>query len=151
MTLAAGEHTNDDVSKVLPHLASALDVPRTAVRYQPDPDSERRGELVIVPEDMLRYVVEWEGPSNAGASIADPLVIGRYDDGAPLVLWLPGDPETKRNSTHVLIAGGTGSGKGDTALNLLTEIMSRRDVIVWFSDPRRSRTSDRCGQEWTGG
>lgn len=150
VALVPGEQTNDDVAKALPHIASALDVPRTAVRYQPDPDSERRGQLVIVPEDMLRYVVEWEGPSNPDGSIADPLVIGRYDDGSPLYLWLPGDPETKRNGTHVLIAGGTGSGKGDTALNLLTEILSRRDVIVWFSDPKSFQDFAplRPGMDW---
>ncbi|MDG5807482.1 plasmid transfer protein TraB [Streptomyces ossamyceticus] len=136
IALEPGEQTNDDVSKTLSRLASALDLPKSAVRYMPDPDSERRGELVIVPEDMLSETVEWEGPSNLGGSIAEPLVIGRYDDGSPLVLWLPGDPEAKRNSTHVLVAGGTGSGKGDTALNLQTEILSRRDVLLWLSDPK---------------
>ncbi|MEV5338906.1 plasmid transfer protein TraB [Streptomyces sp. NPDC052676] len=136
LALEPGEQTNDDVAKALARIASALDLPKSAVRYTPDPDSERRGDLVIVPEDMLAEVVEWDGPSNLGGSIAEPLVIGRYDDGAPLVIWLPGDPEAGRNSTHVLIAGGTGSGKGDTALNLLTEVLSRRDVILWFSDPK---------------
>ncbi|NXY99626.1 sporulation protein SsgA [Streptomyces sp. BR123] len=136
MALEAGEQTNDDVAKVLPRIASALDLPKSAVRYMPDPDSARRGELVIVPEDMLAQVAEWEGPSNLGGSIADPLVIGRYDDGSPLLLWLPGDPEIKRNSTHLLIAGGTGSGKGETALNLMLEILSRRDVLLWVSDPK---------------
>ncbi|MFD7137397.1 plasmid transfer protein TraB [Streptomyces sp. NPDC059894] len=136
LAVVAGEQTNDDVTKALARIASALDLPTSAVRYTPDAGSSRRGELVIVPEDMLADVVEWEGPSNLGGSIADPLVIGRYDDGAPLVLWLPGDPDAGRNSTHVLVAGGTGSGKGDTALNLLTEVLSRRDVIVWFSDPK---------------
>ncbi|MBQ0847465.1 sporulation protein SsgA [Streptomyces sp. BH-SS-21] len=136
VALEPGEQTNEDVTKSLARLASALDLPRNAVRYTPDPGSERRGELVIVPEDMLSEVVEWEGPSNVGGSIAQPLVIGRYDDGAPLVIWLPGDPEAGRNGTHVLVAGGTGSGKGDAALNLLTEVVSRRDVIVWFSDPK---------------
>ncbi|WP_236260547.1 plasmid transfer protein TraB [Streptomyces tendae] len=136
VALAAGEQTNDDMTKALGNIASALDLPTSAVRYTPDPDSNRRGELVIVPEDMLAEVVEWEGPSNLGGSIADPLDVGRYDDGAPLLLWLPGDPEAGRNSTHLLIAGGTGSGKGDTALNLLTETLSRRDVVVWFSDPK---------------
>ncbi|EPH46624.1 hypothetical protein STRAU_0314 [Streptomyces aurantiacus JA 4570] len=124
------------MSGALPRIASALDLPASAVRYQPDPDSNRRGDLVIVPEDMLAETVEWEGPSNLGGSIADPLVMGRYDDGSPLLLWLPGDPETGRNSTHVLIAGGTGSGKGDAALNLQTEIMSRRDVVLLMSDPK---------------
>ncbi|MDX2932588.1 plasmid transfer protein TraB [Streptomyces ipomoeae] len=136
IALEPGEQTNDDVSKALGRLASALDLPTSALRYTPNPDSARRGELVIVPEDMLAEFVEWEGPSNLGGSIAEPLVIGRYDDGSPLVLWLPGDPEAKRNSTHVLIAGGTGSGKGDAALNLQTEILSRHDVLLWLSDPK---------------
>ncbi|MGW1937625.1 plasmid transfer protein TraB [Streptomyces goshikiensis] len=136
MALEAGEQTTDDVARVLPRIASALDLPKSAVRYMPDPDSARRGDLVIVPEDMLAQVAEWEGPSNLGGSIAEPLVIGRYEDGSPLVIWLPGDPEIKRNSTHVLIAGGTGSGKGETALNLMTEILSRRDVLLWVSDPK---------------
>ncbi|KAA6217434.1 plasmid transfer protein TraB [Streptomyces filamentosus] len=136
LALEPGEQTTEDVSKVLPRLASALDLPTTALRFMPDPASARRGELVIVPEDMLTQVVEWDGPSNVGGSIADPLVIGRYDDGSPLVLWLPGDPEVGRNATHLLIAGGTGSGKGDGALNVLTEIVSRRDVNVLLSDPK---------------
>ncbi|MFI9834017.1 plasmid transfer protein TraB [Streptomyces sp. NPDC051913] len=136
LALQPGEQTNDDVTKALSLIASALDLPTSAVRYTPDPGSARRGELVIVPEDMLAEVVEWEGPSNLGGSIADPLVLGRYDDGSALVMWLPGDPDKGRNSTHGLVAGGTGSGKGDAALNLLTEVLSRRDVIVWFSDPK---------------
>jgi hypothetical protein len=150
VALEPGEQTNEDVTKSLARLASALDLPRNAVRYTPDPGSERRGELVIVPEDMLTEVVEWEGPSNVGGSIAEPLVIGRYDDGAPLVVWLPGDPEAGRNSTHILVAGGTGSGKGDTALNLLTEVLSRRDVIVWFSDPKMFQdfATLRPGLDW---
>ncbi|MFD9881529.1 plasmid transfer protein TraB [Streptomyces alboflavus] len=134
--LVPGEQTNDDVPRTLPRIASALNLPTSAVRYAPDPDSAREGDLVIVPEDMLAESVEWEGPSNLGGSIADPLVIGRYDDGSPLLLWLPGDQESGRNSTHVLIAGGTGSGKGDAALNLQTEILSRSDVTMVFSDPK---------------
>lgn len=136
LALEAGEQSNDDVAKALIKLASALDLPGSAIRYQADPDSARRGDLVIVPEDMLAAGGEWEGPALPGGSIADPLVIGRYDDGAPLQIWLPGDPAAGRNSTHLLIAGGTGSGKGDAALNLLTEILSRKDVITWLSDPK---------------
>lgn len=151
VALEAGEQTNDDVTKALARIASALDLPTSAVRYTPNPASARRGELVIVPEDMLAEVVEWEGPSNLGGSIAEPLNVGRYDDGAPLELWLPGDPEAGRNSTHLLIAGGTGSGKGDAALNLLTEILSRRDVLVWFSDPKAFQDFAplRPGMDWS--
>ncbi|MEV5982059.1 plasmid transfer protein TraB [Streptomyces sp. NPDC052114] len=153
LALEPGEQTNDDVSKSLARLASALDLPKSAVRYQADPGSERRGDLVIVPEDMLAQTVQWEGPSNVGGSIADPLVIGRYDDGSPLLLWLPGNPAEGRNSTHVLIAGGTGSGKGDAALNVLTEILSRTDVVVWFSDPKEFQDFAplRPGMDWAAG
>ncbi|MFI9629169.1 plasmid transfer protein TraB [Streptomyces sp. NPDC052042] len=138
LALEAGEQTNDDVAKSLPRIASALDLPSTAVRYLPDPESARRGELVIVPRDMLADAVRWEedGPSLPGGSITDPLVLGVYDDGAPLMLWLPGDKEAGRNATHVLIAGMTGAGKGDGALNLMTEILSRTDVVMWLSDPK---------------
>ncbi|MFF2021871.1 plasmid transfer protein TraB [Streptomyces sp. NPDC058171] len=136
LLLEGGEQTNDDVAKALVRIASALDLPQSAVRFQPDPDSARRGDLVIVPKDMLTEPQPWEGPSQPGASIMDPLVIGRYDDGAPLTIWLPGDPAAGRNAQHFLIAGGTGSGKGDTALNVQTEILSRRDVIMWLSDPK---------------
>ncbi|MFB7208238.1 plasmid transfer protein TraB [Streptomyces sp. NPDC056255] len=136
LALDGGTQTNDDVARALVRIASALDLPQSAVRYQPDPDSARRGELVIVPKDMLTEPQPWEGPSQPGGSIMDPLVIGQYDDGSPLMVWLPGDPKAGRNAQHFLIAGGTGSGKGDTALNLQTEILSRRDVIMWLSDPK---------------
>ncbi|MEU5660947.1 plasmid transfer protein TraB [Streptomyces sp. NPDC047737] len=136
LALEGGEQTNDDVARALVRIASALDLPQSAVRYQPSPDSARRGELVIVPRDMLGEAQEWQGPSLPGGSIADPLVIGQYDDGSPLMVWLPGDPDAGRNASHFLIAGGTGSGKGDAALNLQTEILSRRDVIMWLSDPK---------------
>ena len=138
LLLDAGTQTNDDVTQALPGIASALDVPRTAVRYQPDPSSERRGDLVIVPRDMLADTVRWEeeGPAFPGGSITDPLILGVYDDGAPLALWLPGDPKQGRNATHLLIAGMTGSGKGDGALNVQTEILTRTDVIMWLSDPK---------------
>ncbi|MFI0012969.1 plasmid transfer protein TraB [Streptomyces globisporus] len=136
LALEGGEQTNDDVARALVRIASALDLPQSAVRYQPSADSARRGELVIVPRDMLSETQEYDGPSLPGGSIADPLVIGQYDDGSPLVVWLPGDPDAGRNANHFLIAGGTGSGKGDAALNLQTEILSRRDVIMWLSDPK---------------
>lgn len=136
IALEPGAQSNDDVTKALLNIASALDLPATAIRYQPDPDSARRGSLVIVPKDMLTETVDWDGPSLPGGSIADPLVIGRYDDGSPLMFWLPGDPEEGRNSTHILITGMTGSGKGDGALNVLTEILSRTDVVVMLSDPK---------------
>lgn len=130
--LPAGEATNDDVSKALPRIASGLDVPTTAVRYRPDPDSARKGEIVIVPNDMLREVIWYPGPSSPGGSIAEPLVIGVYDDGRELRLTLP-------QAIHLLVMGVTGSGKTEAALDVMAEVLTRRDVAVWLSDPKRGQ------------
>ncbi|WP_225805307.1 plasmid transfer protein TraB [Streptomyces sp. NK15101] len=130
--LPAGEATNDDMSKSLPRIASALDVPPTAVRFRPDPESARKGELVIVPNDMLREVIWYPGPSSPGGSIAEPLVIGVYDDGRKLRLTLP-------QAIHLLVMGVTGSGKTEAALDVMAEVLTRRDVAVWLSDPKRGQ------------
>ncbi|MFD9444254.1 plasmid transfer protein TraB [Streptomyces sp. NPDC060006] len=130
--IPAGEGTNEDVSKALPSLAAGVDVPSNAVRNRPDPDSAARGSFVIVPKDMLREVIWYPGPSSPGGSIAEPLVIGVYEDGSYLLLTIP-------EALHLLIMGVTGSGKTEGAIDVLCEVLSRRDVAVWLSDPKRGQ------------
>jgi hypothetical protein len=129
--LPAGELTNDDVSKAVPRIASALDVPTTAIRIQHDPDSARKGQFVIVPEDMLKTPTVWPGPAAPGESVAAPLRIGVYDDGSDLELPL-------LDAIHILIMGMTGSGKTEGALDVLLELLTRRDVVVWLADAAKS-------------
>ncbi|EFE72631.1 TraB [Streptomyces viridosporus ATCC 14672] len=129
--LPAGELTHDDATKAIPRIASALDVPTTAIRHQPDPDSARKGSFVIVPEDMLRTPTVWPGPAAPGESVAVPLRIGVYDDGSDLELPL-------LDAIHVLIMGMTGSGKTEGALDVLLELLTRRDVVVWLSDAAKA-------------
>ncbi|MFF4821338.1 sporulation protein SsgA [Kitasatospora sp. NPDC001309] len=130
-TLPAGEMTNADMVRSKDRLASALDVPVTAIRIQPDPDSARKGTLVVVPEDQLKVPTVWPGPSVPGGSIAELLRIGVYDDGSDLLLPL-------LEAIHLLVMGMTGSGKTEGALDVLLEILTRRDVVVWLSDPAKS-------------
>jgi hypothetical protein len=127
-----GEGTNQDVTRALPGIAAALDVPVTAVRNRPDPESAARGAFTIVPRDMLREVIWYPGPSNPGGSIAEPIVIGVYEDGRQLQLTIP-------DALHLLIMGMTGSGKTEGAIDVLCEVLSRRDVITWLSDPKRGQ------------
>lgn len=129
--LPAGEATNKDMSNALPMLESGLDLRPGAVRMVADPDSARRGTLVIVPEDQLSEPTRWAGPSDPGGTIANPLHVGVYDDGAPLLLTL-------REAIHILIMGMTGSGKTEGALIALCEILTRRDVVVWLSDAAKA-------------
>ncbi|MGW1199515.1 plasmid transfer protein TraB [Streptomyces sp. NPDC002536] len=135
LQLPRGELTTDDVTKAMPLLASALDVPKNAVRVTPDPDSASRAQLTIVPHDLLKNTVPYPGPSHPGGSIADPVHVGIYEDGTPAVLYFPGDPQAGRNAMHLLVMGMTGSGKSEGGLTALAEILSRRDVVVWASDP----------------
>ncbi|MGW7203914.1 plasmid transfer protein TraB [Streptomyces sp. NPDC054837] len=136
--LPRGELTNDDVSKSLPKIASALDVPPNAVRYSPDPDSASRGEITIVPRDLLKNTIPCPGPSHAGGSIASAVHVGIYEDGTIAVLFFPGDPEASRNAMMLLVMGMTGSGKSEGGITALAEILTRRDVIVWASDPAKA-------------
>jgi hypothetical protein len=129
--LPAGELTNDDVTKAMPRIASALDVPVTAIRHQADPDSARKGQFVIVPEDMLKTPTLWPGPYAAGGSVAEALRLGVYDDGSALLLPL-------LEAIHILIMGMTGSGKTEGALDVLFELLSRRDVVVWLADAAKA-------------
>ncbi|MFJ9635020.1 plasmid transfer protein TraB [Streptomyces sp. NPDC101175] len=129
--LPAGELTNDDVSKAMPRIASALDVPVTAIRHQADPGSARKGQFVIVPEDMLKTPTVWPGPFAPGESVAAALRIGVYDDGSDLVLPL-------LDAIHVLIMGMTGSGKTEGALDVLLELLTRKDVVVWLADAAKA-------------
>jgi len=129
--LPAGELTNDDVAKVIPRIASALDVPTTAIRVQHDPDSARKGQFVIVPEDMLKEATRWPGPYAPGQSVAVPLRIGVYDDGSDLVLPL-------LDAIHILIMGMTGSGKTEGALDVLFELLTRCDAVVWLADAAKA-------------
>jgi hypothetical protein len=129
--LPAGELTNDDVAKAIPRIASALDVPTTAIRVSHDPDSARKGQFVIVPEDMLKTPTVWPGPFAPGESVAVPLRIGVYDDGSDLVLPL-------LDAIHILIMGMTGSGKTEGALDVLFELLTRKDVAVWLADAAKA-------------
>lgn len=129
--LPAGELTNEDVAKAIPRIASALDVPTTAIRVQHDPDSARKGQFVIVPEDMLKEATRWPGPFAPGESVAVPLRIGVYDDGSDLVLPL-------LDAIHILIMGMTGSGKTEGALDVLFELLSRKDIVVWLADAAKA-------------
>lgn len=129
--LPAGELTNDDVAKAIPQIASALDVPTTAIRVMHDPDSARKGQFVIVPEDMLKQPTIWPGPAAPRQSIAVPLRLGVYDDGSDLSLPL-------LDAIHLLVMGMTGSGKTEGALDILLEVLTRNDVAVWLADAAKA-------------
>ncbi|MFE3866196.1 sporulation protein SsgA [Streptomyces goshikiensis] len=120
--------TAEELTKALPNLESAMDVRPGGFRVEKSTESHRHGVLVGVPVDPLTGTTWYPGPSAPGGSITDPLVIGTYDDTLPVQMIIP-------KGVHWLIAGETGSGKTEAAMDILSEVLTRDDVAVWLSDP----------------
>ncbi|MFG7940978.1 plasmid transfer protein TraB [Streptomyces cacaoi] len=137
--LTPGELTNADLGNRINNIASELGISPNSIRIKPDPENAAQGEMVFVPEDMLKKATPWPGPSSPGGSITEPIVPGIYEDGAPTQLWFPWDEETGRNATHYLTAGMNGSGKSAGQSVVITDALTRRDVIVWAVDPSKGK------------
>lgn len=149
--LVPGEQTVADLTAARERIASGLGVPATGVRFSPDPDRADRAQIVVVPTDQLRRALPWPGPSAPGGSIAEPLVPGLYEDAGLVRLYLPGDHKRERNLTHVLIMGMSGAGKSEGALVLATDMLTRRDVVLWVADPVKGEQTfgpAKAGIDW---
>lgn len=135
LQLAPGEVSTNDLGNRINQIASELGVSANSIKILPDPDRADRATLIIVPEDMLKKPTPWPGPSSPAGSITDPVHLGIYEDGEQAVLWFPW--ATGRNATHFLGAGMNGSGKSAGISVAVTEVLTRRDVIVWAIDPSK--------------
>lgn len=135
LEVARGTHTINDVQQAIGNVASALGVRESAVRVIKDPNDNARGSLLVTPRDLLKETIHWPGPSAPGESIAEPIHVGRYEDGETAQLWLPGDASKQRNASHLAISGMSGAGKTESGLAMLGDAMTRRDIQVIYSDP----------------
>ena len=135
LQLAKGEVTTAELGNRITHIASELGVSPTSIRIVPDPDRADQAMLIVVPQDKLVDGTPWPGPSALGGSITEPILFGLYEDGEDLQLWFPADRD--RNATHFLFAGMNGSGKSAGASEVVLEVLTRRDVIVWAIDPAK--------------
>ncbi|MEV6297869.1 hypothetical protein AB0M02_00515 [Actinoplanes sp. NPDC051861] len=128
-----------EVAEAKSQVASLLDVKATSIRTIEDPDSERRGVLAAVPVDQLRGPIVDPGPSAPGGSIAEPIVLGRAEDGSDAAVILPGDPAVHRNAVGVMgVVGMSGSGKTELLLRLAKEVVTRHDADLFIADARKA-------------
>jgi hypothetical protein len=138
--LERGKQSQDDAAKAAKNLAGLAGVPETAVRWEKDPEDAGQGQYVIIPEDMLKEPTPWPGPSAPGQSIADaPIPAGVYEDEGTADLWLNGDEAVGRNAAHYQFMGMTGSGKSQGGRVILTDLMTRNDVVTWLFDPSKGQ------------
>lgn len=125
--LPPGEQTADDAQKAAARLESGMQLPPGSVNVTKDEDRADRANMSVSNPHTIRQPVPWPGPSRPGASIAEPLRIGVYQDGEPVEYRIVGQ--------HVQIMGMTGSGKSiGGAWNIDGEIMTRRDAAIFAID-----------------
>jgi hypothetical protein len=116
-------------------LGSVLAAPFASARFRAVARAAARragyAALAVVADPLRRPV-----PLPEPGEQLDRVVVGRRENGDPLTLavWRPG-----RGSTHLLVAGVTGAGKGSVVWSLLAGLgPAVRDglVSVWAVDPK---------------
>lgn len=126
--------TSAEVQSGLATLASTAGLPATGARAIPSADRADETTLVLVTQDVLKEPRHWPGPSRPGGSVAEPARIGVYEDGAPLELVRPGDPASNRNAVSLMVMGTSGAGKTEGVMLEVAELVTRRDVALWWVD-----------------
>lgn len=127
LELPAGKKTVDDVAKKTAYMESGMGFPAGAVQVAANEDRSDRAHLTITDPQLMKKPLPWQGPSKPGASIAEPLRIGLFQDAEPVLHTIVGH--------HLQVMGMSGSGKSiGAAWNYLAEIITRKDVVVMAAD-----------------
>jgi DNA segregation ATPase FtsK/SpoIIIE, S-DNA-T family len=106
-------------------IESALGVRPGAVRAEPDGDRADRALVRVVEDDPHARPIPWQPPTGP-RSVADPIELGVFEDGNPVLLRL-----LYRNT---LIGGIVGSGKSGVLNVILAALAGCPDVVVWGVD-----------------
>lgn len=127
MALPAGEKTVGDVQKRTEYIEGAMGLPPGTMTISADMDRADHAKVVLSDPRVLRSPIPWPGPSRPGASVSQPLSIGRWQDGDFAEYCIVGN--------HLQVMGKSGSGKSlGAGWNLLGELITRHDVAILAAD-----------------
>jgi S-DNA-T family DNA segregation ATPase FtsK/SpoIIIE len=126
VTLRAGQTASDVIGK-LHRVESTLETRPGAARLIADPKKANKVVVRVVHDDPLTTPIPW--PGSTAASINEPIVLGRFEDGDPVNLRLVGN--------HLLTGGTTGSGKSGVVNAFMAELSGRTDAVLWGIDMKR--------------
>lgn len=127
LQLPPGEKTPADVRKKTDAIEGGLRFPPGSVVLADDEDDASQMHVTVTDPRVMRRPIPWPGPSRPGASIAEPLRIGLYQDMREALHVLP--------DSHLLVMGQSGSGKSiGGAWNYLAEVITRPDAAAFVID-----------------
>ena len=125
--LVPGEQTAADVVRRLANIESGMHLPPGSLTAGEHSDRADLAEVTLTDPRVMRKPIPWPGPSRPGASIAEPIVPGLWQDADPVEWTITGH--------HVQEMGMTGSGKGfGGGWGYLGEVITREDAAVFAAD-----------------
>ncbi|MGW4412107.1 hypothetical protein ACWEJ6_49475 [Nonomuraea sp. NPDC004702] len=99
--------------------------------------------LMIPRRDALERPIPWPGPSAPGENIIEPVEVGAYRDGSPLVMVLPHTKVEGRPKVvaHLLTAGMPGAGKSEAGQVSDFSIACRAESTLILCDSVKAEQS----------
>lgn len=130
--LDEGRQVADDLAKKVPYIESGIGLPPGSIQTSADPDDASKAKVTVSDPRVMKRPIPWPGPSRPGASVADPIRIGLWQDLDPVEYVIVGH--------HLQMMGMTGSGKSvGGAWNMIGELITRRDVAIFAADITKGR------------
>lgn len=120
----------DQLQDAVPNIESAVGAPAGLSRAVPT-DRADRSTLTVMHVDPLKDVLTLPDASAPGGSIADPLLVGTYSDGTPVLVYLAGG-KLAVAPTSYLFMGMTRTGKTTCENEMLAEVGTRRGVVILY-------------------
>lgn len=123
----------DTVGKLqdaVPAFESLAGAPAGMSRATPTGAANRSKMSIILQDPFAGGRIPYGPPSFPGGSITDPITTSIYDDGHPVWCWLAGGPGF--SPTGYGFMGMTRTGKTVNENKMLTEVISRRNVVVLY-------------------
>ncbi len=124
--------TVDDLQDLVPAIESESGSP-AGLSSASGGDRADRSTARIMHIDPLAAPVPMSPPSSPGGSIAEPLVVGTYSNAERVRMMVAGKPHAQLVSS-VLWMGMTGAGKTTAENKALTEMQTRRDVVIFYAN-----------------
>ncbi|MFG1826717.1 DNA translocase FtsK [Microbispora bryophytorum] len=125
--LERGRQTAEDLQRKVAYVESGIPLPPGSITTAIDPDDASKAKVTISDPRVMKNPIAWPGASRPGASIADPIRLGLWQDLDPVEYVIVGH--------HLQIMGMSGAGKSiGGAWNYLAEVVTRPDVAVFAAD-----------------